>query len=93
MPCYTAGVKPITLRNLPPDVARLIRQQAKAHKTSLNRTVIALLERSAAGPAKTSATILHHDLDHLAGSWSAEESAAFDDALASQRQIETDLWK
>jgi hypothetical protein len=36
---------------------------------------------------------LHYDLDHLAGTWSEEEAAAFDTALAEQRRIDPELWK
>jgi nitric oxide reductase large subunit len=35
---------------------------------------------------------LHYDLDHLAGTWSEEEAAAFDTALAEQRRIDPELW-
>jgi hypothetical protein len=35
----------------------------------------------------------HDDLDHLAGTWSDEEAAEFDAALAEQRKIEPELWK
>jgi hypothetical protein len=34
---------------------------------------------------------LHHDLDHLAGTWSDEEAAEFDAALAEQRKIEPEF--
>lgn len=86
-------MKAITLRNLPPDLARRIRQKAKAGRTSLNRTVIALLEESVNGPAHAGTPAVHHDLDGLAGSWSAEEAAAFDEALAGQRRIDLEIWK
>lgn len=36
-------------------------------------------------------TQLHHDLDHLAGTWSDEEAAEFDAALAEQRKIDPEL--
>ena len=36
----------ITVRNLPPELARVIRQKAKKEKASLNRTVISLLEKA-----------------------------------------------
>jgi hypothetical protein len=32
---------------------------------------------------------LHHDLDHLAGTWSEEEAATFEDALLEQRRRPT----
>ena len=37
--------------------------------------------------------VLHHDLDHLAGLWSREESAAFDKYLGIQRKVDEDLCK
>ena len=40
-------MKAITLRNLPPDVARTVQQRAKQKKTSVNKAVIELLEKSA----------------------------------------------
>jgi len=35
----------------------------------------------------------HDDLDHLAGTWSDEEAAEFDAALAEQRKIDPELWE
>ena len=34
----------------------------------------------------------HHDLDALAGGWSAEEAEEFERALAEQRRIEPEIW-
>jgi len=86
-------MKPITLRNLPPELARRIRLKATTERTSLNQTVRHLLEESVPGPEKTRKRELQHDLDRLAGCWSEEEAAAFDAALSSQRQIDPELWK
>jgi plasmid stability protein len=86
-------VKPITVRNLPPQVARAVRERAKADHTSLNGAVIRLLEeRLAAAPVK-SAKKPHHDLDFLAGTWTADEANEFDESLAFQRSIDPDLWR
>lgn len=35
---------------------------------------------------------VHHDLDHLKGTWSAEEADAFDAELAAQRTVDPDMW-
>ena len=45
-------MKAITLRNLPPEVARTVQLRAKQKKTSVNKAVIELLEESAGGKAK-----------------------------------------
>jgi hypothetical protein len=85
-------VKTVTLRNLPPALARAIRRRADEDGTSLARAVIALLEERLrlSGPAQRR---VYHDLDELAGSWTDEEAAAFEGALADQRRIDTGLWE
>ena len=45
-------MKAITLRNLPPEVARTVQLRAKQKKTSLNKAVIGLLEESAGARQK-----------------------------------------
>lgn len=75
----------ITLRNIPPKLQEVIQRRADSDGLSLNRTVIRLLEE-AVGQRTTTGRELHHDLDHLAGTWSDEEAAAFESALAEQRR-------
>lgn len=82
----------ITLRNIPPKVQEAIRRRAGADGLSLNKAVIRMLEE-AAGQRTTARRELHHDLDHLAGTWSDEEAAAFDAALIEQRRVDPELWE
>ncbi len=86
-------MKLVTLRNLPPELARIIRQKADENRTSLNKAVISLLEERAGIRGKKQDKSLHHDLDALAGSWTKEETSTFEKALAQQRAIDPDLWK
>ena len=89
--CYTGLVmKAITLRNLPPEVARFVRKKAQADKTSLNKTVIGMLEEAAGVDPKPRK---RRDLSRWAGTWSTEEADAFDQALAEQRKIDPEIWK
>jgi len=83
----------ITVRNLPPDLARAIRQKAKQERTSLNRTVISLLEEATGLGRPAKKAVLHHDLDHLFGCWSTEEYEEFNEALREQRRIDPEMWK
>ena len=83
-------MKAITLRNLPPELVRKIRQTARDQRTSANKAVLRLLEEKT-GAAKGQA--VHHDLDGLAGTWSASEANAFDRALARQRAIDEGMWQ
>jgi plasmid stability protein len=80
----------ITLRNLPPKLEELIRTRAAADGLSLNKTVLCMLEEAVGQQAARRE--LHHDLDHLAGSWSEEEAAAFDAALVEQRSVDPGQW-
>jgi hypothetical protein len=81
----------ITLRNIPPKLQETIRKRAGMDGLSLNKTVIRMLEE-AAGYRTAIGRGLHRDLDHLAGTWSEEEAAAFDAALAEQRGVDPELW-
>ena len=84
-------MKVITLRNIPADAARLIRDTAREHRLSLNRAVIHLIEQRTGKQAKSKT--VYHDLDALAGCWSKAEADAFDKDLAEQRRVDPDLWR
>jgi len=83
-------VKAITLRKIPDDVARLIQREAEESGLSLNKTVVRLLRERV--ELEIGGRTVFHDLDHLAGSWSPEEAADFDKALAETRRIDPELW-
>lgn len=86
-------MKAITLRNLPPHLARTVQLRAKQKKTSVNKAVIELLEESAGGAARKALPVRYDDLDHLAGTWTKEEAAAFETLITEQRTIDSELWK
>lgn len=86
-------MKAVTLRNLPPELTRVIDRKARDKGTSVNKAVISLLEEALGVGGKKQTKPLHHDLDALAGSWTGHEAAAFEQALARQRAIDPDLWK
>jgi hypothetical protein len=87
------AMKAVTLRRLPPELARIIRRKADQERTSINKAVISLLEESVGVRGRRKAKPFQHDLDALAGSWTKEEAAAFEKALAKQRTIDPHLWK
>ena len=86
------GMKAISVRGVPPEVARVIRRKADETGESVNRIVIRLLEEGA-GTGKKRKPVLHHDLDGLIGAWSREEARSFNRALEDQRKIDPELWK
>jgi hypothetical protein len=81
----------ITVRNLPPAVARAVRERARRRRISLNKAVVSLLEEATGAGASGSA--LHHDLDHLAGTWSEAEYRRIVEASKEQRTIDPEMWK
>jgi hypothetical protein len=82
----------ITVRNLPPAVAKAVKDKARKEKLSLNKAVVKLLEE-ATGTEPRRKRALYHDLDEFFGTWSREEADAFDEALREQRQVDPEMWK
>lgn len=85
-------MKAITVRNIPPEVQKLIRERARKKKLSANRAVLDLLIEQTDASTKRSPRV-HHELDELAGAWSEAESRSFDEAVAIQRGIDEKLWR
>ena len=84
---------PITVRNLPPEVARAIRRKAKLERLSLNRAVVELLEVATGLSGRAREEAVHHDLDGLSGTWSEAEADEFDAALREQRVVDPESWR
>jgi hypothetical protein len=80
-----ASTKQYTIRGVPKEVDRALRQKAKRQKRSLNQVVIEELTESTLGAKRKT------DLSDVTGGWVPDP--AFDEILASQRQIDWDKWK
>lgn len=85
-------MKAVTLRNLPPQLDRTIRQRAKKKGVSVNKVVISLLQDHL-GESERRTVRRYHDLDELAGVWSRQEAEIFERSLAKQRAIDPEMWK
>jgi plasmid stability protein len=85
-------MKAITIRNFPPEVSRAIQKRAQEKKMSINKAVVSLLEDAISGSVRKPKK-LYHDLDHLAGTWTAGEAKRFNQALAEQRKIDPEMWR
>lgn len=85
-------MKTITLRNIPPNIERRLERRAREWGLSFNRTVLRLLE-GALGVDQRPANDRHHDLDHLAGAWTEQDAAAFDETLRDLRGIDRERWE
>ena len=77
----------ITLRNLPTEVERAIREKAKKEGLSLNRTVAKLLAEATGQDGGKKKPVLHYNFDKYAGVWSKEEADEFDACLKEMRRV------
>ena len=83
----------LTIDNLNPEI--LSRLNGEAHRRGIDVTVLIkeMIQDRVGLMTESSATEQHHDLDALAGTWSAEEAAGFLATVADMRQCDEDLWK
>jgi plasmid stability protein len=77
-----------TLRKIPRDVDKALRQKARREGRSLNDIAIEALTRGAGIEGQITK---NHELDFAIGTW--VEDSEFDKVIADQRQIDPDLWK
>ena len=89
-----SGLKQMTVRGIPAEVEREIKREARGKGKSLNKALISLLEKATGARGKSSSReFLHHDLDHLCGTWTREDAAEFGKNLKALRKIDGDLWE
>lgn len=86
-------MKQITVRGIPAEVQKKLQKEAERKGVSLNKALISLLEEAAGTKRPGSRAVQYTDLDHLAGLWSREEAASFDNVLKKQRKVDAALWK
>ena len=87
------SLQQLTIRGFEPEVEAHIRALARREQLSLNQAVMQLLRRATGlgGPSREPDTI-GTSLDHLAGSWSAEDARQFTQATASLERIDPEFW-
>jgi len=78
----------LTVRNLPEDLADALAREKQRRGTSLNRTVIDLLEQSLGVRGKQS-----NGLRKLSGTWTANQQRRFLDSIRCLDEIDQDLWR
>jgi len=74
-----------TVRGIPQEVDRALRRKAAQRKLSLNQIIVEELTAGTTGVRKRA------DFHDIAGQWTPDP--AFDEVIASQRQIDPDQWK
>ena len=90
LPDYDACImsRQYTIRAVPAEVDRALRQRARREAKSLNAVVVEALTRSLGLEAEP---VRHTDLDHLIGTW--QEDPEFDRAVADFERVDHEAWK
>jgi DNA polymerase III delta prime subunit len=82
----------MTLRGIDETLAQALKELARNQGVSLNSLALRLI-REATGVDKRKRTLVHHDLDTLAGTWGKDDEAAFLIATRSLEAIDEEMWK
>ena len=84
----------LTVRGFDDELAERIRRLAKRDGTSLNQAALKLLRKGAGliDPASGPDTV-GSSLDHMIGSWSADEAAELDAAIDAFEVIDEAAWR
>jgi len=85
---YDAVMRNLSIRNVPEDLARRLEEARRERNRSLNQTVLDLLSQALGVGSGRS-----NGLAELAGTWSAEEVADFEAALAFTSEVDDELWR
>lgn len=83
----------LTISELDTATADWIDREAHQSGTSVEVVARRLIYRGLELEQKQAEQILQHDLDALAGTWSAEEATEFLQAIADFDQIDPALWQ
>jgi len=83
-------MKHLTIRNVSPELAEALEREKLNRGTSLNRTVLDILERALGVSALRRRS---NGLSDLAGTWSEEEFERFENAIAVTEQVDEELWR
>jgi hypothetical protein len=78
----------LTVRNLPEGLADALAREKQRRGTSLNRTVIDLLEQSLGVRSTRS-----NGLRKLSGTWTPNQQREFLDSIRCLDEIDQDLWR
>jgi hypothetical protein len=87
-------MKQLTIRGFDEELKHRIERLARFEGISLNQAVLRLLRKGAGlGEKKEVADVVGSSLDHLIGTWSAEEAEEIERAVADFEKIDESMWE
>ena len=78
--------KQMTIRGIPEDVAGKLRRLSKRHGRSVNTTVLEILRQAVGSDARRERLARY-------ATWTSEDLAQVEEAVAAQRVIDESLWR
>ncbi|MEJ2328177.1 MAG: hypothetical protein P8Y25_15835 [Chromatiaceae bacterium] len=97
--CPTAGkvieaiMTKLSISGVDETVVSRLRAQAKSQGISLNAFLVELIQTSAGVRSKPGRHSEYRDLDHLAGTWTAEDAYDFEESQLSFEGVDKELWR
>ena len=83
----------VTVENIDPDVLGRLQLEALRRGTDVGMVIKQLIRDNLSPALPSVPTQMHHDLDTLAGTWSAAEADIFNVATSDLARLDEDLWK
>jgi len=85
-------MKTISIRGIDTETDRVIKSRAQQDNLSVNQWILQALKK-VAGTGREPRFKKYHDLDHLAGTWSREETREFCKTMSMFEKIDGEIWK
>lgn len=82
----------MTLRGIDDAIAGALKEKARREDSSVNAVMLKILKESL-GIDKKRRSAVYDDLNHLAGTWSAQDAAEFESATSVFEHVDEDIWK
>jgi len=86
-------MKTITVRGIDSALAARLQQEAEKQAKSVNQVVLDALKSQFRLNKIKKFTMIHHDLDHLFGTWSQAEYDQIQGQIDDGRKIDAELWQ
>jgi hypothetical protein len=83
-------MRQLTLRAIPENVERMLRQISRTNRTSINRTAIELMKKAL---GISDSTRKRRNVSALAGTWTAKEAEEFEKNIAVFETIDREVWE
>ena len=83
----------ISLRGIDEETAARLKEEAKRRRVSVNALILNLIKSGVEAGSRMRRRRVYHDLDALAGTWTAEEASEFLKAVADFEEVDQELWR